>query len=53
MSARQILYQPLSAMMAAIIAINSARWAYSPAGARWKGRSYGRPDGPKRGVKGG
>jgi chlorobactene glucosyltransferase len=42
MSWRQILYHPLSALMIAIIALNSARWAYSRQGATWKGRSYGR-----------
>lgn len=39
---QQILYHPLSAIMIALIALNSARWAFSRRGASWKGRSYTR-----------
>jgi len=34
------LIQPVTAMLAAFIGINSIRWAYSSKGSRWKGRSY-------------
>jgi chlorobactene glucosyltransferase len=39
---RQLFYHPLSALIIAIIALNSARWSFSRRGATWKGRSYGR-----------
>lgn len=35
----QPLYHPLSALMIALIALNSIRWAYS-GGTSWKGRKY-------------
>lgn len=34
------LLQPVTAVLAAFIGINSIRWAYSSKGPRWKGRSY-------------
>lgn len=42
MDLRQLFYHPLSAVIIALIALNSARWSYSRRGASWKGRSYGR-----------
>jgi chlorobactene glucosyltransferase len=32
--------QPITAVLCIAIGVNSVRWAYSSAGARWKGRSY-------------
>lgn len=40
MPAWHALLQPITAVMAAFIGINSIRWAYSRTGPQWKGRSY-------------
>jgi chlorobactene glucosyltransferase len=42
MDLRQLFYHPLSALLVAAIAVNSARCAFSRRGTAWKGRSYGR-----------
>ncbi|MEP7217662.1 MAG: glycosyltransferase family 2 protein [Bacteroidota bacterium] len=45
MGADQIFHQPLSAAMAALIGINSARLSRSKRGTTWKGRAYGESGG--------
>jgi chlorobactene glucosyltransferase len=37
-----MLLMPVTAIWSVMIGINSIRWAYSPRGSEWKGRSYSR-----------
>jgi chlorobactene glucosyltransferase len=45
MDMRQLLYQPIGALVISALALNSARLAYSRRGVAWKGRGYGKKRG--------